>query len=500
MAQDTSQNDLSFIEKKDANSLTFKDIFFTVLRNLHWLLIFAAIGGVAGWYYADRSNRIYESHAKIKIYETTENTMTAQLERVVQRRNRAASKFLNDEITILTSETAMLETARRLNLNTSYFCETRIVKRMKDLYKNSPIEAELPDLNERDYASFYVTVSRDSVCTISIDGEEPVTGHLSDTVSTRIGRVCIKPTWAFREEYHDTPVKVVRQNIYDIAAYYRGSVSATRSTDSDGIINMALTDRSAERAADILNMMITVYNENAIEERKSVIMQTSEFINRRVAQLDAELGSQEAKIASFKKEHQLLNVEEFGQTYMAASKASAEESERLRDQISHARYLQSLTDANAENKLFPVTIDIDDDNIRQTISDFNKLVLKLDKYKETGTTNNPVVQNMQLELTSLKSNLNQLIESYIGALEQKIVSVEVAGAKARAKISSVPTGQQYVDNIARVQGIKEAGEVELEDGRKAYELRKLDLFEVSLVQIPANQHATNLFVCILLIF
>lgn len=38
--------------------------------------------------------------------------------------------------------------------------------------------------------------------------------------------------------------------------------------------------------------------------------------------------------------------------------------------------------------------------------------------------------------------------------------------------------------------VKDAGEVTLEDGRKAYELRELDLFEVSIVQIPANPHAT----------
>lgn len=37
--------------------------------------------------------------------------------------------------------------------------------------------------------------------------------------------------------------------------------------------------------------------------------------------------------------------------------------------------------------------------------------------------------------------------------------------------------------------IQEAEEVELEDGRKANELRKLDLFEVSIVPIPANQNA-----------
>lgn len=35
----------------------------------------------------------------------------------------------------------------------------------------------------------------------------------------------------------------------------------------------------------------------------------------------------------------------------------------------------------------------------------------------------------------------------------------------------------------------DAGTVTLEDGTEAYELRELDLFEVSLVQIPANQRA-----------
>lgn len=37
--------------------------------------------------------------------------------------------------------------------------------------------------------------------------------------------------------------------------------------------------------------------------------------------------------------------------------------------------------------------------------------------------------------------------------------------------------------------VLDAGTVTLEDGTKANELRKLDIFEVSLVQIPANQHA-----------
>lgn len=37
--------------------------------------------------------------------------------------------------------------------------------------------------------------------------------------------------------------------------------------------------------------------------------------------------------------------------------------------------------------------------------------------------------------------------------------------------------------------VRDAAEVELEDGRKAMELREIELYEISIVQIPANQHA-----------
>lgn len=58
---------------------------------------------------------------------------------------------------------------------------------------------------------------------------------------------------------------------------------------------------------------------------------------------------------------------------------------------------------------------------------------------------------------------------------------------AQEKREIVKSGVVYQFSFA--YDIREAGEVELEDGTKAYELRKLDLFEVSIVPIPANQNA-----------
>lgn len=58
---------------------------------------------------------------------------------------------------------------------------------------------------------------------------------------------------------------------------------------------------------------------------------------------------------------------------------------------------------------------------------------------------------------------------------------------AQEKREIVKSGVVYQFSFAF--DVREAGPVELEDGTKANELRKLDLFEVSIVPIPANQHA-----------
>ena len=58
---------------------------------------------------------------------------------------------------------------------------------------------------------------------------------------------------------------------------------------------------------------------------------------------------------------------------------------------------------------------------------------------------------------------------------------------AQEKRELVKTGVVYQFSFA--YDILEAGEVTLEENRKAYELRKLDLFEISIVPIPANPRA-----------
>ena len=311
--------DLSFLEKKDANTLSGKDIFFTVVRNLHWLILCAVIGAGIAYYRSDRMDRIYESHAKIRLNSVTrsrlESGMTT-LENITDRRIAITMNAINDEIIVLCSETPMLEVVKRLDLGTTYHYQTKLVKRSRDLYGESPINVRMLDLSENDNATAIITVQKDSTFTLEVGEFEPVTGHLGDTVSSSLGRISVMPTWALRELFFDNPITVTHRNIANVSEYYRNRVDVSRNSTSDGIINLSLHDTSPQRAADILNEMISVYNENTIEEKKEIIRQTSDYINDRIAQLDRDLGAQESQIAVFKRENQILNLNDYGKSYL----------------------------------------------------------------------------------------------------------------------------------------------------------------------------------------
>ena len=90
-------------------------------------------------------------------------------------------------------------------------------------------------------------------------------------------------------------------------------------------------------------------------------------------------------------------------------------------------------------------------------------------------------------------DLNQIV----GSIDPEDIIDDDHGPHMDASFFNTPLAQEkreivksgVVFQFSFAYDILEAGPTELEDGTKANELRKLDLFEVSIVPIPANQNA-----------
>ena len=130
---------------------------------------------------------------------------------------------------------------------------------------------------------------------------------LNDTVDAPIGKLVVKV--ANDSATHDSPVYVSRRGYQDATGDYASNLSVTLSDEKSTVINLSFKDVCIQRAEDVLNTVIAVYNENWIKDKNQIAVSTSAFISDRLGVIEQELGNVDENISSYKSEHLLPDVQ-----------------------------------------------------------------------------------------------------------------------------------------------------------------------------------------------
>ena len=90
------------------------------------------------------------------------------------------------------------------------------------------------------------------------------------------------------------------------------NLTISQNDEKSNIITLSFQDVSTQRAEDVLNTLIAVYNENWVRDKNQIAVSTSMFINERLGVIEGELGNVDDDISSFKSEHLLPDVQADG--------------------------------------------------------------------------------------------------------------------------------------------------------------------------------------------
>ena len=278
-------NDISFLDDDNNSGFKFKDFLFLVLRNLHWFVLCAAICGMYAYYKVRNQERIYASSASIMIKTVASGGSDSRGSTAISAitGQGVAISSVQNEMMVLKSQTNMENMVRQLNLNTMYSYKTKVAKRNKDLYKTSPVEVAFPGMEEEASVSFTVRpIDNNFVMLEDVGGNVPsMKVKLNDTVMIPQGRVVIAPTWIYKD-YINTPITVSHRPLSAVAASYRGRIGVRRDNDRNSILRLSLRDTSPLRAADALNTLIEVYNQESIDDQQRILDYSEAFINDRI--------------------------------------------------------------------------------------------------------------------------------------------------------------------------------------------------------------------------
>ena len=199
-----------------------------------------------------------------------------------------------------------------------------------------------------------------------------------------------------------------------------------RQEEKDGtIINIAVTSGSKELDIDILNTIIEVYNQESINDKNQVAVNTANFINERLRIIGSELGGVENELEAYRRDNQVVDIGSMTSRYMGESARYNADALLYDTQLRIAMFIKEyLTDPARNNDLIPTNLGINDQSIESQISHYNSVKLQRDRLIDESSEANPVIEELTNTMQVLRKNI-------LSGVDNIIVSFQVKRSDAR---------------------------------------------------------------------
>lgn len=467
--------------KKTTNSeaLTISDLIKIALANWKWFVLSVLLCLGVAFYYLKKSPYIYSRSASVLIKDETKGTQLPNAAAAFSEVNMLnLSSTVDNEVLIFKSKRLMIEVARKLKLDITYSRRGKF--RDWDLYSTTPVILTFPEALETSSFSLKVTPLDAKQVVLSDFPEQEGTSsvkelkaNLNDTVNTPVGKLVVTPSLYYSPDFYNVPITVRKANLEAVGLAYNAALQSAVASKTSSIVNLSISDVSARRAEDILNTLIDVYNQDAIDDKNKIAVNTANFINERLIVIEQELGGVESQIADYKSEHNLADISTQTGAFMQTSSRYQQEGVNLENQRTLAKYIRDyLADPAKAGELIPANTGIADVNIEGQIAEYNELMLQRDKLIGNSSEKNPVVMDMNNSLASMKQTIVRTVDNLIAGLDLKIQNIRGEEERTLKRIAAVPSQQKYVLSVERQQKIKESLYIYLLNKREENALTK----------------------------
>lgn len=365
---------------------------------------------------------------------------------------------INNELLTLKSPTLMTEVVQRLGLNEIYTVRKGLKK--VNLYKSNPVTVTyLHPIKES--VGFTIEISSKDTFSLSdftVDGEETgedFSGKMGDSIRTSAGTLLVTPTQKHNNSFIGSSIRYNKGAVNAVTDYYTKNLRADLGNEDATIINLSIDDASIQKAEDILNTLIEVYNEKWIQDKNQIAISTSQFIGDRLGVIENELGNVDENISNYKSEHLLPDVQAASNLYMAQAAENKKELLALNSQLSTAQYIRKELNNKRSDQPLPANSGIANANIESQISEYNSIVLDRNRLIANSSEKNPLVKDLTASLQSMQRAIIQSVDNLITSLNTQIRSIRQQEAANTSQLASNPNQAKYLLSVERQQKVKE---------------------------------------------
>lgn len=462
-------NNITFVttdseSEENAFELGIKDLFNLSVARWWWFVISITISLSLGMYKVLSTPKTYNCNASLLIKEDRKGRSTSVMGEINKVGLLTPTSDVNNELVCIQSPSIALEVVHRLHLDYTY-SRKGMFHDFVIYGKKLPIEASIKDINDNQTASFSVELDGDNVALsnlyTSISGEEIVSkrsfsGKLGKPIQTPIGEITISPS-VYRTGQEKTVINVSRCSYTSAMRAVSRNLSANLHDEEATVIDLSYNDVSVQRAEDILNTIISVYNENWVKDKNQIAISTNEFIDERIKVLEQDLGKVDSEISTYKSNNLLPNVETVGSMAMHEVSSGTTELRNLNNELYVVRSVRSyIQNLNDNSQLLPANTGIKNASISSLIDKYNTLALKRNSLVSNSSESHPLVLDTNRQLEELHLTIMNSLDQEIDNINSRITNLRTNLSTTTNKIAQNPVQAKQLLSVERQQTIKQS--------------------------------------------
>lgn len=455
-----------FFKDSDEKPFDYKALLFEFV--VRWPLILAcvllALGGA--YVYLRYQPPVFSVSSTVLIKQGDKSKASAmgQLASMQDLGTVSLANNFDNEVEILQSYSLIQKVVERLGLYITY-AEARKQGYDIPLYSQTPVRIWMsPDDAER----------LPSVLRIRIDGQKG--GKQSVTVKftqngeeqviqksyQKLPSVFVTPVGTLSFSADSTLASGVSYQLQvevsapsAMAGSYKSRLSAVPTSEFTSIVRLTISDTNIRRGQDFLNTLVTIYNDDANEDKNQVALHTAQFIDERIAVINDELGVTETELADYKQRAGITDLSADAQRALQGSseyeQKRAENANQLRLVSDMRAYLENPAN---RDEVIPANVGLTDNGLVNIVNQYNELMIERKRLLRSSKATSPAVINLDEAIAATRATVLTTVANVERTLQITRNNLALEAGKYRTRISNTPRQEQELRNISRQQEIK----------------------------------------------
>ncbi|MBI2258341.1 MAG: AAA family ATPase [Flavobacteriia bacterium] len=429
-----------------------KDNFLYYIKRIHWFLISCIIFSFFAYKKVQKMKPTYKVNASILIKDDSNGNMFNESSAFSDLGYNMMYYPLDNEIAILKSRALIQKVVSDLKLNISYFKKKG--NNWVDNYENQAFKLTFlngeSDLFNKE-SSILIKPLSDRYFEW-IENEELNKSAFGDPIKTQIGEIVITPNnFKINNEY-----LIQIDKLENTISSYANSITIEKVNEYSNVLLISFEHENEFKALDVINNLIKQHQQDAIEDKNQVSLNSVKFINERISLITKELGNVEGIVQNYKTQNEVFDVITEKDLFLENKSENDHQILENEMQLKLLEYVKTyIQEERGASSLMPSNVGLQDHLIENDIQIHNNLVLERNRILKTSSEKNPVAQNLEAKIYSLRENLSESLTKLENTFKVKQKQLKSQNLSLESRINTLPKQEKELREIQRQQQIKE---------------------------------------------